>query len=284
MIEAERLIPAGAELAEGPVWSDADQRLGWVDITAGEVHRSRLDGSDAEIDGLAEPVGAIALTVAGSWIAAVADGLRPVVAGSERVAAIPTHRPDLRMNDGKADPAGRFVGGTMQLDPIEPVGSLWSIEGSRVRRLLDGVTISNGLDWSDDGSLFFYIDTPTQRIDVFDYDLATGAISERRTWAEIDPEHGAPDGLCLDAEGGVWVALWGGSAVHRYVDGRLDEVIGVPTPHVTCPTFAGPDLDLLVITTARQGFDEPPPGAGDLYVARPGVSGRQPNLLGPWAS
>lgn len=284
-MEAEPLFRVGADLAEGPLWCVAEQRLAWVDILAGEVHTRALDGDDPVVVELGEPVGAVAQTTAGSLVASVPGGLRPVAPSSAPVVEIPRDDPQLRMNDGKADPAGRFVGGTMLMDPVRPAGSLWSIDGSGATRLLDGITISNGLDWSADGSLMFYVDTPTQRIDVVDYDVETGAVSGRRPWVEIDPSHGGPDGMCLDVEGGAWVAIWGGSAVHRYVDGRLDEVIGLPTPHVTCPTFAGPDLDLLVITTARQGVaPHEVSGAGDLYVVRPGVSGRPPNLLGSWAA
>ena len=165
------------------------------------------------------------------------------------------------MNDGKADPAGRFVGGTMgDPTPRPRAASLWSFGSGDPVALVSGVTISNGLAWSADGSTLFYIDTPTRRVDAFDYDVRLGSVANRRPVITLPPGAGDPDGLCIDVDGGLWVALWGGSAVHRYVDGSLDAVIEVPTPYVTCPVFAGRELDELVITTAAEPFgrDGPP--------------------------
>jgi sugar lactone lactonase YvrE len=143
-----------------------------------------------------------------------------------------------------------------------------------VRALVPGVTISNGLAWSADGSVMYYVDTPTRRIDAFDYDSVTGDVSGRRPVVTIPESDGSPDGMTIDAEGGLWVALWGGGAVHRYCDGRLDEVVEVPAPLVTCPAFAGPDGGTLVITTAAIGLDGPGPESGAVYALRPGVTGR----------
>lgn len=279
---AEVLLPVSAELGEGPTWLVDENRLAWVDILRGEIHRSALDGTDRTVTTLGVPVGALAVLADGSLAAAVPDGLRRL--DGSLLASIPVEAPDLRMNDGTADPAGRFVGGTMTLgEPRPGAGSLWSIDGDGAHRLLADLTISNGLGWSADATTLHFIDTPTQGIDVCDYDPVTGALTDRRRWVSIDPDLGAPDGLCVDAEGGVWVALWGGSAVHRYADGHLTEIIEVPTPNPTCPTFAGPDLDLLVITTASIEHG-PVDGAGHLYVARPGTTGTPPNRLGAWAN
>jgi len=139
-------------------------------------------------------------------------------------------------------------------------------------KLLDDVTISNGLCWSSDGSTLFYIDTPTQRIDAFDYDLETGRISKRRTIVRIPEEVGSPDGMTIDDDDGLWVAMWGGSAVHHYVDGRLESVISVPTPHVTCPAFVG---GRLVITTAKEPCPDDPI-AGHIFIADTGIGGPSP--------
>ena len=153
-----------------------------------------------------------------------------------------------------------------------------------VQCILDGVTISNGLDWSDDGKSMFYIDTPTQRIDSFDYDLDTGRIGNRRTLIEIPVSMGSPDGMCVDAEGGIWVALWGGGSVIRIVDSKIVKIIEIPTPQVTSVAFVGADLDQLVITTASIGLKEKQDGAGNLYIYSTNTSGKQANRIGNWIS
>ncbi|MEM9035827.1 MAG: SMP-30/gluconolactonase/LRE family protein [Actinomycetota bacterium] len=282
MIAAEVLIESGAELGEGPLWLVEDGRLAWVDILVGEVHSATLDGADHRVTTLDVPVGAIAAAETGALVAAVPSGLVRVADGSH-VASIDVDAPDVRMNDGKPDPSGRFVGGTMTLgEPRAGAGTLWSIDGAGARRLVPDVTISNGLAWSADGRQLFYVDTPTQRIDVLDYDPADGSVSDRRPWAHIDPRHGSPDGISIDADGGIWVALWGGSAVHRFVDGVLDTVVEVPVSQPTCPTFAGPELNLLVVTSASIGVDEP--AAGHLFGVDVGVRGVAPFRLGSWAT
>ncbi|HIG25563.1 MAG TPA: SMP-30/gluconolactonase/LRE family protein [Acidimicrobiia bacterium] len=283
-MQAERLLAAGAELAEGPVWDTQAQEVVWVDVLAGQINRLSLSGQVGSPTQMSTSVGALAFTATNSWLAATPDGLcrlddRSLVVG------LPLQAPDLRMNDGKVDPQGRFVGGTMTTGrPRKGAGSLWSFGGAGVRMLVDGVTISNGLAWSADGCTMFYVDTPTQRIDAFDYDPSSGVVANRRPWAHIPSEMGAPDGMCIDVEGGLWVALWGGSAVVRLIDGTVTERIEVPTPQVTCPAFVGPKLDQLVITTAAIGLDPCPEGAGDLYICTPGVAGTLPNPLGSWAN
>lgn len=279
-MRAELLFAAGDALGEGPVQL-VSGALVWVDIMRGEIHRLDASRREHDVTVLGEPVGAVAETLDGGIIAACRSGLRLVGDGPESssplVAPLPPGDPDIRMNDGKADPAGRFVGGTTTLDPPRPhAASLWSFRSDGPVRLVGGVTISNGLAWSADGSTLYYIDTPTRRIDAFDYDVATGNIEERRPVVEVPPEHGDPDGMCIDVDGGLWVAMWGGGAVRRYVGGVLDDVVEVPTPFVTCPAFAGPQLDELVITTASSPFTEPAPGAGDVYIVRPGVGGPAP--------
>ncbi len=138
-----------------------------------------------------------------------------------------------------------------------------------MHRVLDGVTISNGIGWAPDGRTAFYVDTPTRRIDAFTYEPSTGEMSDRRTAIDLTEVTGLPDGLTVDADGGIWVALWQGSAVHRYVDGRLDLVGDVPARQVSSCTFGGPNLDQLFITTSAESLTEPEPSAGALFVAAP---------------
>jgi sugar lactone lactonase YvrE len=182
---------------------------------------------------------------------------------------------NVRMNEGGSDPDGRFYCGSMAYDQRTGAGALYRLdpEGS-VQVVLEKVTISNGLEWSPDGSLAYYNDTPTQRTDVFDYDGGSG-LTGRRPFAEIPVEAGGPDGLTVDEEGGVWVALYGGGAVRRYTsDAVLDEVIEVPAKQVTACTFGGPDLNQLFITTSREGLEPgEDPLAGSLFRATVHVAG-----------
>jgi sugar lactone lactonase YvrE len=178
------------------------------------------------------------------------------------------------MNEGGCDPEGRFLCGSMAYDQTLGAGSVHRLDpDGTVHRVLEGVTISNGVEWSPDGSLAYYNDTPTHRISVFDWDGEAG-LTGRRTF--VDLGDGYPDGLTVDAEGGVWTALYDGGAVRRYApDGTLDLVVEVPTPKVTACTFGGPGLDELFITTSWEGLGpDDEPLAGSLFRVVPGVTGR----------
>ncbi|HEX4812951.1 MAG TPA: SMP-30/gluconolactonase/LRE family protein [Nonomuraea sp.] len=267
------------EHGEGPVWSGRWGGLRWVDMMAGDVLALDADG-----------------TVRRRHVGKVAAALRPRVRAGYVVAAerellladtddleAPLRSlgeawtdPTVRMNDGGCDPDGRFYIGSMAYDESPGRGSLYVAEpGGTLRVVLPDVTISNGFDFSPDGSLAYYADTPTGRVDVLDYD-PDGGLSGRRPFAAIDPAQGAPDGLTVDAEGGVWVALWQGGAVHRYdAAGRLDTVVALPVRKVTAVAFGGDDLDRLFITTSALRVDRgEQPEAGALFAADPGVRGR----------
>ncbi len=286
MTRAEVLVSAGAVLGEGPLWDARTGDIIWVDIDAALVLRTNLAAQDLRSWPCEETVGSLGLTAAGGLVGATPTGLRKLnVSGAPFVATFPESDDRLRSNDGKAAPDGRFVVGTMSRGaPVTGAGSLWSFGGDTAVRLVKGTTISNGLAWSADGATLYFIDTPTQEVVAYEYDTTDGTICEPRTVVRIDKAFGAPDGMCIDAEGGLWVALWGGGVVHRYLEGQLDAVINVPTPLVTCPAFVGDRLDLLVITTASVGAEgEEREGAGDLYVADPGVKGAPVPMLGSWA-
>jgi sugar lactone lactonase YvrE len=185
---------------------------------------------------------------------------------------------DLRLNDAKADPAGRLWVGSMSPGG-RAEGALYRVApGSRPQAVLEGVAISNGLGWSPDGERLFYIDTPTQRIDVLDFDVRSGVAIGRRPFAAVPSGAGRPDGLAVDAEGGVWVALFGGAALRRYgAGGDLDAVVSLPVSHPTSCAFGGAALDELYVTTASRPLDEAArresPLAGRLLQLRPGVCG-----------
>lgn len=267
-MQAELVLDARAGLGEGPLWDARTGELLWVDIMAGLLHRfDPATGNDVALH-VGRPIGCVVPRARGGLMLGVQEGFAAVNGAFELVAPL-GHRPDLRMNDGACDSAGRFWAGTMQLDEERGAGSLYRLDPDGVvHTMLTGVTISNGIAWSPDDTVMYYVDTPTQLVEAFDYDADSGAIANRRTIAEID--RGSPDGLVVDAEGCIWVALWGGWAVRRYAPGgTLLDVVEVPTANVTKPAFGGPGLDELYITTAAGDGEN----AGGVFLARPGVRG-----------
>jgi sugar lactone lactonase YvrE len=287
--DAELVLDARAELGEGIVWDDALARLVWVDIMRGRVHRFDPASGAADVREIGQPVGAAAPAADGSLVVATPQGFARLDFESVRLtplAAVETDLPGNRMNDGACDPAGRFWAGTMALDERPGAGSLYRLDpDGRVTPMISDVTISNGLAWSADARRMFYVDSPTQRIDVFDFDQATGAIGNRRPFASIAVEDGIPDGLTIDVDDGVWVALWGGGRLHRYTrNGDLDRVVRLPVTHPTRCAFGGPDLDELFVTSAWTALTkderEAQPHAGGIYRLRPGIRGRRATPYG----
>lgn len=276
-MRAEQLTDVVAEHAEGPVFCSRWAGPRWVDMMAGDILELAPDGTMSR-----HHVGTVAAVirprVGGGHVIAGQRGL--LLADDDALDAPLRPLPEVwsdesvRMNEGGCDPDGNFYVGSMAYDQRVGGAKLYRFGPDATPSIvLDHVTISNGLDWSPDGTRAYYNDTATGRTDVFDWTSATG-LTGRRPFATIT--EGGPDGLSVDAEGGVWVALFGGSAVHRYdPDGRLDAVIELPTSQVTAVTFAGPDLDRLVITTSREGMGaDPEPLAGALFQADPGVRGQ----------
>jgi sugar lactone lactonase YvrE len=274
----EQVTDPVAEHGEGPVWHADWPGLRWVDMLAGDV---------LELDAATGRVGR-------HHVGRVAAALRPradggVVLALERGFALADARltevrelgelwtdPEVRMNDGDCDPDGRFYCGSMAYDETPGAGSLYRLDpDGSTTVVVTGVTISNGLGWSPDGHTAYYVDTPTRRVDAFDYDPA-GGLTGRRTVVRVPGDAGAPDGLTVDADGRLWVALWGGAAVRCYrPDGRLEHELTLPVSQVTACTFGGPELDELYITTSRQGVpDGEQAEAGALFRARPGVRGQ----------
>ncbi len=268
-------VPAPvAELGEGPVWADGEQALYWLDIPADRVHRLAADGQLASWDA-GQPVGAVVPRASGGLVLAARDGfvaMDQATGALTLLAAVEADRPENRMNDGACDRAGRFFAGTMADDERPGAGTLYRLDPDlTVTTMLTGTGISNGIGWSPDERLMYYIDSHTHQVDVFDYDPATGAIDGRRRFAAVGQGDVMPDGLTVDADGGVWVAVWGGGALlHHDPAGRLRQTIEIPAAHVTSCVFGGPDLDRLYITTAAGDGA----GAGALFVTEPGVTGQ----------
>lgn len=280
--DAELVLAARAELAEGPVWDDRRQELVWVDIHRGHVHLwDPAGGREHRLD-VGQPVGVAVPCADGGLAVAARDGfgLLDIASGRLRlVAAVEADRPTNRMNDGACDVAGRLWAGTMSLDERAGAGALYRLDPDyRVTRALDGLTIPNGIDWSPDGTTMYLVDSPTRRVWGFDFEASSGSLDAREVVIQLEPHAGLPDGMTVDAEGCLWVALWGGSAVRCYEpDGALRAVVAVPTALVTSCAFGGPDLADLYITTARRDAGRGDRAAGSVFRARPGARGRPPH-------
>ncbi|CAL9442022.1 6-deoxy-6-sulfogluconolactonase [Streptomyces sp. enrichment culture] len=262
----EVAVRAEAELGEGPTWDAAAGRLLWIDILGSRLHTYDPATGRRTVRRTEQHIGAVKPRAGGGLVLNLRDGigLLDPDGGFRWLHREPV--PGRRANDAAVAPDGALWAGTMRYDEAPGGGTLARVGGDgSVEVVLDDVTVSNGTGWSPDGQLMYYIDTPTRRIDVFDH--ADGRVSGRRTLAEIEEGAGFPDGLTVDADGCVWVALWEGAAVRRYTpQGRLDRVIELPVPLVTACAFGGAGLDDLYITTARVGLSEPPALAGSLFV------------------
>jgi sugar lactone lactonase YvrE len=246
---AEPVGSVTAQLGEGPRWDAEARRLVWVDIDGERLHAGdRIVDSGAKVSAVAPWRGDILLVALADALAAV-----DVANGSvRRLVEIPHGRPGMRCNDGACDMAGRFWIGTMALDESPRAGALYRYDpGGALHTVLTGITLSNGLGWDAGGQLMYYIDSPTQRIDVMDFDAASGAVANRRPFAAVPPADGIPDGLAVDDDGGLWVALYGGGEVRRFgADGTVSGRVDVPAANVTACCFAGNRL----FVTAREGL------------------------------
>jgi sugar lactone lactonase YvrE len=301
-------VPSQCYLAEGPVWDPAARLLRWVDINPGHVHAfdpatgghnrfapAGQDGPAVPRDD-AVPVGAVGLTRSGGFVLALVDGfaLGPAqpnathdgAGGDYPLTRVEGFRVDgsvIRFNDGKPSPWGDFWAGTMPWQEGGPACALYRLTpDGRVTELFGGVGLSNGLDWSGDRAAFYYADSRSGGVDVFATDPGTGALGERRRFITV--QAGIPDGLTLDADGCLWLAVFGTGEVRRYTpDGDLDTVIRLPVDQPTSVAFGGHDLATLYITTAREALTPAQvasqPHAGDIFACTPGATGRPPNLF-----
>jgi sugar lactone lactonase YvrE len=247
-----------AELGEGPTWDRMSSTLVWVDILASEVHRYAPARDDDAVLSVPQHVGAAKPRSMGGLVLNLRDGIALVDRDGTKTWLVYWARDGVRGNDAAVDPAGRLWAGTMRYDSAPGGGWLARVEPTGAAKVvLDRVTISNGVGWSPDGTRMYYIDTPERRIDVLDYDVDTGEATGRRPLCPVEGTDGSPDGLTVDADGCVWVALWGGGAVRRYTpDGLLDREITLPVDQPTACCFGGDDLTDLYVTTARAGLDE----------------------------
>lgn len=271
---AEQVTDVCTTHGEGAVWDGSAGVLRFVDLEAGGLMSfDPVSGAIGrrhvgKVAACPRPraSGGLVVALERTFVVLDADGV------VEREIGPAFEDEEIRFNDGGCDPAGRFWMGTMAYDETPGAGSVHRLDpDGSITTVLIGVTISNGLSFRPDGRSALYVDTPTGRVDLLEIDADAGAVTGRRPFAHVS---GSPDGIAADAEGGVWAALWGGSAVHRFdAEGRLTHVVPMPCSQVTCPAFGGPGLTDLYVTTSGRGLGGREPVAGALFRVRPGLTG-----------
>jgi sugar lactone lactonase YvrE len=265
----EIAIESTASLGEGPTWDAATGTLVWVDILGRQVHRwNPTTGASTSVE-TPQHVGAAKPRSNGGLVLNLRDGVAIVEPSGERRWLVYWARDGVRGNDAGVDAMGRLWAGTMRYDSAAGGGWLARIgPDGKAKVILESTTISNGVGWSPDNTLMYFADTASGVIDVLDFDVATGDVRNRRKFADAD---GSPDGLCVDADGCVWTALWGAGQVRRYTpEGRLDRTITFPAAHTTACAFGGAGLTDLYVTTARTGLSDGDlarqPKSGSVFV------------------
>lgn len=285
----ELAAPTDATVGEGPVWDQERQLLWWVDVLGDSIHRHSFAarGNDSYV--VPQTIGAVALRTGPGLLAAVRQGfgLWTEGVGLDLRVEVESDLATNRMNDGKVDPAGRMWAGTMADDATPGAGALYRLDPDwQVTQHLDGLTVSNGLDWSADGRTMYFIDSGPRRLYTFDFDLTEGTLSNQRTLVQWPEDVDAvPDGMAVAVDGSLWVAMCFGSCVERYdASGELLARYQLPTRVVTSCAFGGPSLDRLFVTTGTATLTDEQrraqPGAGALFVGQTDTAGRPSSIFG----
>lgn len=278
--EAGPVTAPESDLGESPLWDHRSQILYWVDIFAGVVHEMDNDGSCRSTK-VASLVTFVGLDESGGLVAAIGhDLVETHGTAMSTLGKLGSNDPSMRSNDGNVDSGGRLWIGTMAYDAGPGRGALYRVghEGEATTALT-GVTISNGIDWSPDGAIMYYIDTPTRTVARLHYDVESKVLEPSGPPIDVSDAEGVPDGMCVDSEGFLWIAFWGGSQVRRYAPGGpFVDSINLPVSLVTACAFGGPDLSTLYITTAKHGLTKTDldgePLAGRLFASNVGTRGR----------
>jgi len=278
----EVALSVRAQHAEGPLWDAATTRLWWVDITGERVHCSDPEsGIDTSWSTFGQP-GGVVLDQAGEPVVASPQGLAALDRSTGRMdlrVPVEHDRPENRANDVKVDDQGRAWIGTMAYDKRPGNAALYRVDSDGATCVVDGLTISNGPAFDEPRGRLYLADTAICVVDVFDMDSGTGALTGRRRFLDLSEEQVWPDGMTVDDDGMLWVALGRAGAVHRYrTDGTRDGIIELPTTNPTSVAFGGPDGGDLYITTSWFDCDEghraAQPLAGAIFRCHPGVTGR----------
>lgn len=283
-------IPSQCFLGEGPYWHARQQSFFWVDIENGKLFEYNLNTKETETRSFPHRLAVVLEDKEGNLILGLDRKLARFDLETEELTWVCEVEPKLplhRFNDGKIDPKGRIWIGTLSTLLTEGAGSLYCISGNgKIENKLRDLTIANGMAWTQDKQTFYFIDTPTRQIKAYKYDLETGEIEFNRIAIEIPEELGFPDGMCIDQEGMLWIAHYGGSGVYRWnpINGELLEKIELPVPHVTSCCFGGENLDTLLITTAQENLSETQlkefPLSGDVFMVKTNTKGYQSNKAG----
>lgn len=272
-----------ANLGEGPSWDDRHQVLYWVDINGQKLHTYNPATNENSTVDVGQRIGAVVPRRSGGVVMALQNGFYTYDFASQEMTFIgdpEADKPGNRFNDGKCDAAGRFWAGTMSLDESEPSGALYCLDTDlTIRKVLDNITVSNGIAWSADNTVMYYIDSNTKLVKAYDYDLSTGSMSNPRVVVDLTDSEVYPDGMASDEEGMIWVALWDGYCVKRWnpETGELLATVDVPAARSSSCVFGGADLEDLYITSARVGISEEKlaeqPLAGGLFTVKTNVRG-----------
>ncbi len=280
-VHAQHLLPVQNLLGEGPLWHPLEQKYYWVDIERGRIYSFEPNTGKVQYDAIDTTVGALGFRSSGGLILACGKGFAAFDLETKDLQVIldPIGKiPDVRLNDGKVDPAGRFWAGSLDRSGN---GALYRLDADHTcHTMLHNIQVSNGLAWTADQQTFYYTDTGDLSIYKFDFEPQSAQISNRRIYVQLpaDRSNGSPDGLTIDAEGFIWSAHWDGGKVTRYnPDGQPVLEVLLPVSRVTSCTFGGPDLQELFITTASTGLTDAQKGqqplAGDVFVYHTAVKG-----------
>ena len=288
VLTAELALKLDCNLGEGPFWDSKKEELYFVDISNKQVLIFTPSSKSLETISFDQEIGAVLLDQNSELIVAARDGLYAATRDGDLktlLAPIDFGDSSIRCNDAKCDANGRIWVGTMAFDFAEGAASLYSFDSENLKEVLSDLTIANGLGWSPDQKTMYFIDSLTSRVDSFDFDLATGAISNRQPFVTINEPGVIPDGMTTDEDGGIWVALFGGSAVRRFdSSGKLTHTVSVPATQVTSCCFGGPDMSELYITTAQYAMDADTlsrdPLAGSLFRVKTTFKGSASNRYG----
>jgi len=281
--EVELVIDTKSELGEGAVWDHRTGELLWIDIEGKILNFYKPSTGNNKEMFTGQMIGTVVPTESNMVLVALQNGIYNLdpKTGTKKLIVDPEEDlPNNRFNDGKCDPEGRFWAGTMSTGNEKNAGALYRLDpDSTINKMIDNVSISNGIVWSLDKTKMYYIDTPTQKVICYNYNNETGDISKAKVAIEIQDNMGSPDGMAIDEKGNVWIALWGGSAVGCWnpETGKLLRTIDVPAKNVTSCAFGDKDLETLYITTARTATSDEElsefPYAGGVFKVKPGVKG-----------
>lgn len=287
--EVELTLKIKSELGEGAFWDHRTQRLFWVDITGLKVHIYDPETGINKTFPTPSMVGTVVPGYKDKAVIALVDGIYLLNTLSGEISLLSDVEADMtynRFNDGKCDPNGNLWVGSMHFDQTLPKANLYKVDGKgNASKMLDSVTISNGIVWTKDSRTMYYIDTPTGQIRAFDFDVENSSISNERIAVEVPVSMGFPDGMTIDDEDKLWVGLWNGNAVARFdpVSGKLISKIEVPAHNVTSCSFGGRNFETLYITTSSLDMNEEEqakyPLAGSLFEVKPGVKGVAGNFF-----